>query len=149
MTRRRDRRERLALNKRTRELRLQLKRSHAVQYYGRDGRDGREIDLARWAAILETPKAGLRLRQVAHTRLANNVWVSTVCDGLDHAYGMTRQPLIFETMVFVGAGTSKPLHSLTTRYSTLAEARAGHQVAVRRAQIHLAAEPTAIDAGVE
>jgi hypothetical protein len=49
--------------------------------------------------------------------------VSTVWLGLDHSFGGAR-PLIFETMVF---GPGHPMDQEQWRYSTEAEARAGHE----------------------
>lgn len=54
--------------------------------------------------------------------------VSTVWLGLNHAYDPSHPPIIFETLVFGG-----PLDQDGTRYTTEAEARAGHAEFVRKA----------------
>lgn len=60
-------------------------------------------------------------RKVAHTELPGDRFVSTVWLGLDHSWG-SGPPLIFESMVFKGDYQSLA----TRRYSTIAQARAGH-----------------------
>lgn len=80
-------------------------------------RNGNPIELMEWAAALEGS------RQIARTTLPDGKWVSTVWLGLDHSFG-DGPPLIFETMVF-------PADDMTDldceRYSTEAEAKAGHE----------------------
>lgn len=60
--------------------------------------------------------------------------VSTVWLGLDHGFGYTGAPLIFETMVFPpgdeAGGRSTWADEYGERYSTEAEARAGHDRAL-------------------
>lgn len=64
-------------------------------------------------------------RTVAKTKIGK-VLVSTVFLGLDHQWG-EGPPLLFETLVFEGL-----LDGEMERYSTLDEAKAGHEVMVER-----------------
>lgn len=79
-------------------------------------REGRPLDLWQWAAMFEDGAA----RRVAEDDVGG-VWVSTVWLGLDHSFGTSPRPLIFETMCFGG-----PLDQEPRRYATEAEALAGH-----------------------
>lgn len=72
-------------------------------------------DLLEWAAWLEDADT-----KVAKTQISEDVKVSTVFLGLDHAFG-GGPPMIFETMVFGGEHDE-----LTRRYSTKDEALKGH-----------------------
>jgi hypothetical protein len=51
----------------------------------------------------------------------DTLWVSTVWLGIDHGFGMSELPVIFETMVFGGKD-----NQYCQRYCTEAEAAAGH-----------------------
>lgn len=53
--------------------------------------------------------------------------ISTVYLGINHAYSKDSPPLIFETMVFCGDMDGQD----QWRYSTIAEAKAGHEKAVK------------------
>jgi hypothetical protein len=70
-------------------------------------------------------------------------WVSTVFLGLDHSFGPSGPPLLFETMVFerhepcvvemLGIEyTSDKDEVYVRRYATLAQATAGHERAIQR-----------------
>jgi len=87
------------------------------------GEPRQEPDLLAWARWFE---ASGDERRVALTDIAPGVRVSTVFLGLDHSFGGMR-PLIFETLVFGGA-----LDQEMDRYSTRAEAIAGHERMVAR-----------------
>lgn len=50
--------------------------------------------------------------------------VSTVFLGIDHGFGYTDRPILFETMIFNATGKSRPG---TRRYCTWDEAEAGHR----------------------
>lgn len=63
-------------------------------------------------------------RRVASTRVGKT-WVSTVFLGLDHRFG-PGEPLLFETMLF----DRRHFEDYQERYSTYAEALAGHRRAV-------------------
>jgi len=68
-----------------------------------------------------------RYKRVAETILADGTWISTVWLGLNHNY-LPGPPLIFETMVFESEISLNDLEQV--RYSTLAEAEAGHAAMV-------------------
>lgn len=67
-------------------------------------------------------------RHVGRT-LSGDVYVSTVFLGVDHRFGASGPPLLFETMVFGG-----PLDGEQERYCTRAEAIAGHAAMVERVE---------------
>ena len=90
------------------------------KYYARDGTP---IDMMEWASLPRTNK------RVAETVLPNGNWVSTVWLGLNHSYG-GGLPLIFETMVFPNKDDYGDLDC--ERYSTEAEAVAGHERMVQK-----------------
>jgi len=92
-------------------------------YYDRDGKP--IADLMTWERMFDD----LDYHRVAQTKLANGTWVSTVWLGLNHAF-RRGPPLIFETMVFSKRGDGN--ESDCKRYSTLAEAQAGHEVMVAK-----------------
>ena len=69
-------------------------------------------------------------RRVAETTLSDGKWVSTVWLGLDHSFG-SGPPLIFETMVF-DREKSGMSDLDCDRYSTEAEALAGHAAMVEK-----------------
>lgn len=81
-----------------------------------------EADLMTWARWFENGD-----RVVAKTPLPG-CEVSTVFLGLDHRFG-PGSPLLFETMVFGG-----PFDQEQERYSTWAEAEAGHARMVDKCQ---------------
>jgi len=89
-------------------------------------RDCKPIEMMTWAKLFEDATYKI----IKQTRLPNNRWVSTVWLGLDHSFGGSSQPLIFETMVFSKKLVSIKKHGKeldTRRYSTLKEARQGHK----------------------
>lgn len=67
-------------------------------------------------------------RRVKLTRLPGGGRVSTVFLGLDHNFGTSDSPLLFETMVF-DAGSSDDI--ACRRYATWEEAEAGHDDMLR------------------
>ena len=73
-------------------------------------------DLIKWGKALENETA----RCVDRTE-KNGVLVSTVFLGIDHSFG-NGEPLLFETMIFGG-----PHDQFTDRYTTRADAQAGHK----------------------
>lgn len=94
-------------------------------FYDRDGVP--LADVLEWGKL----HADLSYLRVARTKLTDaadpavSVDVSTVGLGIDHGWGYG--PLIFETMVFA-EGSS--LDEQMARYSTEAQARAGHTALV-------------------
>jgi hypothetical protein len=83
---------------------------------------GQPITRQQWAESLVGDAS-----RVERTAIGD-VTVSTVWLGLDHSFD-GGPPLIFETMIFGGEHDQ-----YQERYSTLEEARAGHERAVERAQ---------------
>lgn len=82
-------------------------------------KQGNPLELMEWARLFSQPD----YRRVALTTLRDGTKISTVWLGLNHAWG-GGMPLIFETMVFLK--DSKGDDKDQARYSTLAEAEAGH-----------------------
>lgn len=98
-------------------------------------RDGNPITLERWIELYE---ADPESRRVAKTTIGSYL-ISTVWLGLDHSM-FGDPPLIFETMVFpTVAGEMVPTEYDCWRYSTEADARAGHEevVTLLRAAVQL------------
>lgn len=85
-------------------------------------KEGKPLSLYVWAYMFED----MLYRRIGWTEFPNGAYVSTVWLGLDHSFGCG-PPLIFESMVFDGVHDQE-----TVRYSTEAEALAGHdQLAAR------------------
>jgi hypothetical protein len=97
-----------------------------------------ECDLMTWAYWLEKGRAQ---RVLAQEELEGGYWISTVFLGLNHQYNPKGSPLWFETMIFAPPD-GKPLELIRPgyipkhgpevfcdRYTTLAEALAGHESA--------------------
>lgn len=82
--------------------------------------DGHEVkavaDVIAWAQWYETAD-----RRVAGDKIGP-YFVSTVFLGLDHAFGLSTVPIVFETMVFADDD-----ECLCRRYATWDEAEQGHQ----------------------
>jgi hypothetical protein len=74
-----------------------------------------ELDLLKWARWLESHD-----HVVAKTELGE-VMVSTVFLAVDHGFGSTHRPVLWETMVFGGE-----LDGVQKRYTSRAAALAGH-----------------------
>jgi hypothetical protein len=73
----------------------------------------------------------MEYRRIASTRWYG-IWVSTVWLGLDHSFG-GGPPLIFESMVFdPGRGEGRWHDVDMDRYTTEAQARAGHRTMVEK-----------------
>jgi hypothetical protein len=94
-----------------------------MSYYDRAGNP---ITSAEWARRLANEQ------RVAETEVPG-LWISTVWLGLDHSFGGGR-PLIFETMVFPAKGSDVTSWGEldSDRYSTEAEALAGHAAFVEK-----------------
>ena len=85
-------------------------------------REGLPIEAEMWMLLFEDHDY-----KRVETSDIGEVRVSTVWLGIDHNFSKTGQPLIFETMVFGGE-----LDHDCARYTTEAEARAGHVAIVQR-----------------
>lgn len=84
-----------------------------------------EPDLMRWAQWFEG-----EFRRLARTEISPQLFVSTVFLGLDHNFGQTGPPILWETMVFRNRGNGREEQD-TWRYSSRAAALAGHAAAVK------------------
>jgi hypothetical protein len=84
-----------------------------------------ECDFMTWARWLEKNRGH---RIIQQEELAGGYFLSTVFLGLDHGFG--GKPLWFETMIFEPP-TSQGNACFCERYSTLAQALAGHEEAKR------------------
>jgi hypothetical protein len=94
-------------------------------------RDGQPIDLSRWGELCNVDG----YRRIAETFIGP-YRVSTVWLGLDHNFWPGGTPLIFETMVFGGDRDCE-----LWRYSTEAEAAAGHEIVVAGLRVEQGVEP--------
>ena len=85
-------------------------------------RSGRQLTLDEWSQLMEDDEYKVVERTHVGPYLVSTVWL-----GLNHNW-WGGPPLIFETMVFdQGPGTERPHHDHEMeRYSTEAQARAGH-----------------------
>jgi len=86
------------------------------------------MTLAEWAARIQSDLTG-DYRRVAQASIGEML-VSTVWLGLDHGWG--QRPLYFETMIFGGKHDG-----WQARYSTRAEAEAGHAALIARLEAGL------------
>lgn len=83
--------------------------------------DGEPLELFEWAELFEIYE--YKMVGVTYFGPDDSIRVSTTWLGLNHNYG-AGPPLIFETMIFGGEH-----NDYMDRYSTLEEAKAGHEVA--------------------
>lgn len=99
--------------------------------------DGRRIGRDDWLRL--RPR-----RQLLATDLGARGRVSTIWLGIDYGFGLLggRPPVIFETMIFGG-----PMDGHVCRWSTRAEARAGHRSTVRWFRENLPAPPSLLHNG--
>lgn len=109
-------------------------------------RQGRRMEMLDWAARLEDREYSV----VAH-HWVRGWMVSTVWLGLDHGFGHSAAPLIFETMIFP-PGDEAGGHSVWSdeycdRYPTEEAAHAGHDRALSWLREKLGDDSTADIAG--
>ncbi len=81
--------------------------------------------LREWGDLYETETGQDRRRVASDT--VDDYDVSTVFLGLDHGYGFSKKPLLFETMIF----GKEPGDGYQTRCSTWKEAEEMHQKAIQ------------------
>jgi len=98
-------------------------------------RDGNRISIDRYVELLRDPDYRRLTSDDVLTEDGRTMWVSTVWLGLDHGIGRGK-PLIFETMVFVEGMAG----DYCERYSSVREARAGHDHVVRQLHAGVAVE---------
>lgn len=80
-----------------------------------------ETNLFKWGRWFEKTK-----RRVIKQKYIGKVFVSTVFLGLDHRFGMSGDPILFETMIFGGKHDE-----YQERYTTYEGALKGHKKAVQ------------------
>jgi hypothetical protein len=90
-------------------------------------KDGTPIDLMEWGRLLNDRSYQV-IRQT--TLPGSKKWVSTVWLGIDHGFGESELPVIFETMVFPKKRNGFS-HMACERWHTEAEAIAGHRAFCR------------------
>lgn len=91
------------------------------------GNPRQERDLLAWAMWYERAD-----RHVGWDKLSEEVTVSTVFLGIDHGYGRTNEPVLWETMIFGGVHDH-----YQDRYTSRDAALAGHEHALRLAKAAL------------
>lgn len=97
------------------------------KFYVLNGHETVPATLEEWAAFFEAAD-----RHVSLTEIAPGVTVSTVFLGFDHSWGDDGPPILFETMLFDDYGGGDQW-----RYSTWAEAEAGHRKVVDEVRARL------------
>jgi hypothetical protein len=97
-----------------------------VHYYDRHGQP---ITLDQWLALVGDLEGKRVAQDDVVTPAGRCLWISTVWLGLDHNYGPTGPPVIFETMTFERGMDGVDCQ----RYATEAQALAGHQALVHAA----------------
>ena len=88
------------------------------------GNPKQEPDLLVWAAWWGNREN----RVIARTELPGGILVSTIFLGLDHSFGFSKVPILYETMIFGGPFDAR---EYLTRYATREEAIEGHKRAVK------------------
>jgi hypothetical protein len=86
-------------------------------------------DTLEWAKWIEMEE-----RRIGKTQIddSGDVWVSTVFLGMDHNFSMQGPPVLWETMVF--GSEHEELKDLCERYTSYADAKAGHERIVELAR---------------
>lgn len=83
-------------------------------------------------------------RQVGYTEWEGGWWVSTVFLVIDHGFGLTDKPVLWETMAFNPSGYEE---YLTRRYTSREDAEHGHAEVVGQVQVAMTGLP--VEAGHE
>lgn len=90
-----------------------------IIFYILDGKAVKPVaTVEEWARWFQ--KAGKPIRHIGDDTISG-IRVSTVFLGIDHSFGESGPPIVFETMVFGG-----PLDQVQERYATYEEAFNGH-----------------------
>jgi len=104
-------------------------------FFQKDGQPYPEPDAARqWGKDFEDSKG----RTVGKDELLNGLLISTVWLGIDHSYGQSHRPQIFESMVFFPDRSGDELEMW--RYATWEEAERGHKTLVKKYRTYKTAE---------
>jgi hypothetical protein len=105
-------------------------------------RQGRPIETAEWSRKFEDPDYKMVAQHWVRGWMVSTVWL-----GIDHSFGMSRAPLIFETMIFPpgdeAGGGSVWADEYCDRYPTEAAAHAGHDQALSWVRGRLGDDSTA------
>jgi hypothetical protein len=102
-----------------------------IPYYDKDGEP--ITDLMEWGRLFEDKQYKFVGSASIRSEQGTTFRVSTVWMGMNHQYHPAGPPLIFETMVFIDEAGAEDVNWLDTycdRYSTEAEAQAGHQAMI-------------------
>ena len=92
-------------------------------------------DVLAWGRWMETHERHLSHDIQEDARDGKTIRISTVFLGIDHQFGLSGPPVLWETMVFGGV-----LDGYQDRYTSRAAALAGHQAVCRRVALTLARE---------
>ena len=98
-------------------------------YILKNGKPVHEPDVLKWAAWFEMHD---HTRIVERTTIRRNdveIVISTVFLGINHSWGVSKKPILWETMVFNG-----PSDQYQVRYTSLAAAKKGHAKVVKQEQ---------------
>src|SRR3990172_4583809 len=84
-----------------------------------------EPNLARWSIWMNSTDCHVAKNSI------DGVYISTVFLGLDHSFSDGELPVLWETMIFAnGQSWATHLDEYQQRYTSLADAKAGHKEAV-------------------
>ena len=97
-------------------------------YYKLEGKEVIPCDIDGFTEMYGERQQDRIIAQEHVTTPNEEVFVSTVFLGMDHGFGLTDIPLLFETMVF-GEGVGCEIQE---RYSTYQEAEEGHKAMCER-----------------
>lgn len=93
-------------------------------------KDGNEIDLRRWSILFSD-----RRYQVVKQTEVGSFTISTVWLGIDHGFGRSEKPIIFETMIFNHDKDDRDFLHEQHRYASLDSALAHHEELVVQARL--------------
>jgi hypothetical protein len=65
------------------------------KYYVLRGKTPVQVDLLTWGRWFED----IKKRRIAFTQITADIFVSTIFLGIDHSFGDTHLPILFETMI--------------------------------------------------
>jgi hypothetical protein len=102
---------------------VRIDEQFADLYIEKDGIPVHPNSWEEYLAYMSQPEA----RRVAKTQVTPEITVSTVFLSIDHDFGRTGWPVLFETMVFGGA-----LDQEQVRYTSRLQAEQGHEAMVER-----------------
>jgi hypothetical protein len=95
-------------------------------------RQGKQLTMQEWSELFRN-EGYKRVKSDYIPQPVGELWISTVWLGLDHGYGQSAEPLIFETMIFNKAKSGMS-ELYCARYSEEESALEGHAKAVELAK---------------